>query len=87
MHELSIAQSLYDFLRDLAQKEQANAITQVTLRTNPYSCLSADTVQFLLRNIAENDPLFSRITVVIEKEGSETERDLVVRQVEIEHDD
>ncbi|MCL5409022.1 MAG: hydrogenase/urease maturation nickel metallochaperone HypA [Candidatus Omnitrophica bacterium] len=86
MHELSIAQYLFDFCKTIEQQYKPKEITKINLSVNPLSCLNEDILGFLLKNIAESEKniALQNVKIHIEKNNSPDSREITVKDIEIE---
>ncbi len=85
MHELSIAQYLFDFCKTMEQEYKPKEIININLSINPLSCLNKDILEFLLKNIAESekDIILKNVHIHIEKNNSPDSREITVQDIEI----
>lgn len=86
MHELSIAQYLFDFCKTMEEQYKPKEIIKIDLSVNPLSCLNEEILEFLLKNIAESEknPVLKNVHIHIEKNNSPDSREVTIKDIEIE---
>ncbi|MCL5674700.1 MAG: hydrogenase maturation nickel metallochaperone HypA [Candidatus Omnitrophica bacterium] len=86
MHELSIAQNLFEACKKIAKEHSAESIKTINVTVSPLSHINAETLEFLLKNIAEseNSALMEKTQVKLKKDISPDSREIVVNSIEME---
>ena len=63
MHEYSIAYDIYATARKAAVEHQAILVKRICIDIGEMAMVNPDQVEFLFREIAEEDPLFKGVTL------------------------
>ncbi|HOJ40887.1 MAG TPA: hydrogenase/urease maturation nickel metallochaperone HypA [bacterium] len=83
MHELKVAATLVEFLEKICAEKKPQKVVRLTLKVNPYSCLSQESLSFAFASLAEGKKLFEKARLKIIKNQDPASREIVVDSVEI----
>ena len=87
MHELTVACELLEFLKKFCQERKLQKVLSLTLKVNPYSCLSEESLSFAFSALAEGKNPFPDIRIKIIKSNDPTSQEVIIESVEVESED
>ncbi|MCM8768829.1 MAG: hydrogenase maturation nickel metallochaperone HypA [Candidatus Omnitrophica bacterium] len=83
MHELKIVTILVDFLEKFCQEKKPEKVLGLTLRINPYSCLSQESLSLAFSTLTKDKPLLKQAKLKLVRNEDPTSQEVVVESVEI----
>ena len=84
MHEFSVAENLIKLMKKIAKENNAEKITKINLKINPFSCLDQDNLNFVFSSLVKEDPLLNEARIFIKGGDDPLAREIIVENVEIE---
>jgi len=84
MHELTVACKLLEFLEKFCQERKLEKVLSLTLKVNPYSCLSQESLSFAFSTLAEGKNLFQDARIKIVKSKDPASQEVIIESVEVE---